>query len=87
MTSMGSSRAAEIQKMVFIDSTWPQAKQIFKDQRLRGKRLDAKVPPAVVSHFPLILFALESLTALRKNDKKMFGKRVPFSMPLFGVIS
>jgi hypothetical protein len=37
MTTMTTSRAAEIQKMVFIDSTWAQAKQIYKDPRLKGK--------------------------------------------------
>ena len=37
MTTMSSSRAAEIRKMVFIDSTWAQAKQIYKDPRLKGK--------------------------------------------------
>lgn len=37
MTTMAASRAAEIRKMVFIDSTWPQAKQIYKDPRLKGK--------------------------------------------------
>ena len=37
MTTMTTSRAAEIRKMVFIDSTWAQAKQIYKDPRLKGK--------------------------------------------------
>lgn len=37
MTTMTTSRATEIQKMVFIDSTWAQAKQIYKDPRLKGK--------------------------------------------------
>lgn len=36
MTTMTASKAVEIQKMVFIDSTWAQAKQIFKDPRLKG---------------------------------------------------
>ncbi|EFX89038.1 hypothetical protein DAPPUDRAFT_304696 [Daphnia pulex] len=36
MTTMTTSRAAEIQKMVFIDSTWAQAKQIYKDPRLKA---------------------------------------------------
>ena len=39
MTTMTSTRADEIRKMVFIDSTWAQAKQIFKDPRLKGKSI------------------------------------------------
>lgn len=36
MKEMTSSRASEITKMIFIDSTWAQAKHIFKDPRLQG---------------------------------------------------
>ena len=37
MTSLTTSKGAEIEKLVFIDSTWLQAKHIFKDPRLKGK--------------------------------------------------
>lgn len=37
MTTMVASRASEIKKMIFIDSTWAQSKQIYKDPRLKGK--------------------------------------------------
>lgn len=36
MTTMTRETASTIEKMVFIDSTWPQAKHIFKDPRLQG---------------------------------------------------
>ncbi len=36
MKAMTSSRASDITKMIFIDSTWAQAKHIFKDPRLQG---------------------------------------------------
>jgi len=36
MTSLTSKKGAEIEKLVFIDSTWSQAKHIFKDPRLQG---------------------------------------------------
>lgn len=39
MTTMTSEQAGKIRKMVFIDSTWEQAKQIYKDPRLKGKEL------------------------------------------------
>jgi len=35
MTSLTTSKGAEIEKLVFIDSTWLQAKHIFKDPRLK----------------------------------------------------
>ena len=38
MTSLTSRKGAEIEKLVFIDSTWSQAKHIFKDPRLQGTR-------------------------------------------------
>ncbi|XP_032777488.2 LOW QUALITY PROTEIN: tRNA-uridine aminocarboxypropyltransferase 1 [Daphnia magna] len=36
MTTMVASRASEIKKMIFIDSTWAQSKQIYKDPRLKA---------------------------------------------------
>ena len=39
MATMTGEQAVKIKKMVFIDSTWPQAKHIFKDPRLQGKTL------------------------------------------------
>jgi len=36
ITSLPSKKGAEIEKLVFIDSTWLQAKHIFKDPRLQG---------------------------------------------------
>ena len=58
MTTMTSSRASEIDKMVFIDSTWAQSKTIFKDPRLQGNGIDAymslgHVPDNALAHRPV----------------------------------
>ena len=46
MTSLTSKKGAEIEKLVFIDSTWSQAKHIFKDPRLQGT---ISIPPSCVN--------------------------------------
>lgn len=34
-------KSPDLKKLVFIDSTWLQAKQVFADARLQGKHLIA----------------------------------------------